>query len=387
MSVKRPVVVAIAGDAGGAAAVGPVIEILRKDAHVEVSALAYRHASAAWSPRNVAFDALDERIDEAGVESLLLASGAKALLMGTSMNGIDLERIFTRVGRRLRLASVAVLDMWSNYSARFGAVAGVGEDVPDRVAIMDERARQAMLLEGFQPEQLVVTGHPAFDDVIEARRKFGSADRKKVRDALQVSMTEQLVLFASQPLTLAWGEDVTAPGHPGYTERTALDAVLSSLDRLVPRLASSMTLVVRPHPREEAPEVPPGAHSYRVLVSRAGTPREAAMSADAVLGMCTILLVESALLGIPTVSVQPGLRTNDALPFVPGLARVYREDDIDAALDAALRTGVKLDGGLAATVSTREQSHPARADTWDPSSGTAARRVAEIVYQLLGAGR
>ena len=67
--------------------------------------------------------------------------------------------------------------------------------------------------------------------------------------------------------------------------------------------------------------------------------------------------------------------------------RRYREDDIDAALDAALRTGVKLDGGLAATVSTREQSHPARADTWDPSSGTAARRVAEIVYQLLGAGR
>jgi len=174
----RAVVVAVAGDAGGAAAVGPVIAHLRAGG-VEVIALAYRQAASAWGPRGIAFDQLDEQISEDEVDAMLHRHGARALLTGTSVNGVDLERMFTRVCNRSDVPSVAVLDMWSTYSARFGAVEGKGADVPSRIAVMDSRARDAMLGEGFSAAQVVVTGHPGFDDLLCAWDRFGARERSE----------------------------------------------------------------------------------------------------------------------------------------------------------------------------------------------------------------
>jgi predicted glycosyltransferase len=93
------------------------------------------------------------------------------------------------------------------------------------------------------------------------------------------------------------------------------------------------------------------------------------MSADVVLGMCTILLLESALLGIPTVSIQPGLRTPDALPMMPDLLRVYREEELDTVLRSA----------LAKPPSDRPTGVPPAA-----LRGHAAGKVSKLMYELLG---
>jgi hypothetical protein len=369
-------VVAVAGDAGGAAAVGPVIEALSRDARIEVVTFAYRHAAVAWAPRKIAFETLDEGVDETAVEAVLRRRRAVALLTATSVNGVDLERLFTRVARRLALPSVAVLDMWSSYSARFGATSGAGPDVPDRIAVMDARARDAMLKEGFVADQLVITGHPGFDDVVEARRAFTAADRRRVRALLGAGDEECLVVFASQALAEAWGADVSQDGHAGYTERTVLESLAHSLERVAPSFGRPVTLVVRPHPREATPIFAPTSRTYRLLLRREGTPREAAMAADAVLGMCSILLVESALLGIPTVSIQPGLRIPDALPVVPGLARVYRDQDLDTALRAAL-----------APRDEKPFSAPHPDEGAFAIEGRAAERVVTLIKGLLALSR
>jgi hypothetical protein len=260
--------------------------------------------------------------------------------------------------------------MWSSYSARFAAHEGRGDAVPTRIAVMDERARSEMLAEGFDPERLVVTGHPAFDDLVAFANGFDGSQRAAMREAMGMTPSERVVLFASQPLAATWGEDIAAPGHPGYTERTAFAAFVPALERTVRRIGTDVTVILRPHPRDDREQTIP-ATSLRVRMSREGRPREAMLAADVVVGMCSVLLVENALLGRPTVSFQPGLRTPDPLPgpLHPAAHSVYRVDALDAALEDAIARAETMRAG----------SKPSASSLLTPG---AADRVATLVRSL-----
>jgi hypothetical protein len=99
-------------------------------------------------------------------------------------------------------------------------------------------------------------------------------------------------------------------------ERDVLGAVVSALDEVSAADDLEISVAVRPHPRETLrQEDLPVAARCRVLLAREGEAWEAALAADLVVGITTILLVEAALLGCAVVSVQPdGDRERDPLP-------------------------------------------------------------------------
>jgi hypothetical protein len=373
--VSSPLVAVVCGDAGGAAAIAPVIDMLRSEGRVSVRPLAYRQAGECWTPRLFPFERLDDQLTIADARGLLGQPRAALLLWGTSVNGAMLEHTFLEAAREVGIPSLGLLDAWVNYVERFSAGARRLDCVPDRIAVMDESARMEMVREGFDPALLTVTGQPAFDSLNEWRTNFTDARRQDLRARWGVEERELAVLFASQPMHELYGHDGEDPRHFGYDERSVISVLVSTLDEIAAESNRSIVLILRPHPREDDGWLRAVRSArIRVAVSREGDARDAALAADVVTGMSSALLLEACYLHCLVVSVQPNLRRPDVLPTNrAGLSHpVYRAGDAKGILKALL-----LDEKAQAAARER-----LRALT---PVGGAASRVVELVYEMLGA--
>ena len=372
----QPVITLVCGDPGGANAVAPVIERLRGENRVRVQPLAYRQACASWSKRNLRFIELDETTSHDHIVSLLRNQDTALLITGTSFNDVNLENRFIACGREIGLPSLAVLDFWSNYALRFSDGKGSLLCIPDRIAVMDERARDEMLGEGFPASRLAITGQPAFDDLAPARSRFTPARRQEIREALGVGPGEQLVLFASQPFSVVYGTDTADRLYPGFTEQAILNALVLALDEISGEHQEPLVLLIRPHPREDATWLRSlSSRRIRVLVSKDYDPREVVMSADLVAGVNTALLVEACYLGCVTVSLQPGLRGRDPVPTNAwGVSQgVYSFEEIKSTVDEMLFDLVRREA-------VKSRLTRLKLD------GEATRRVVRLAYQMIGLG-
>jgi len=263
----------------------------------------------------LSFEELSEDTTTEHAASILRQSGATFLLTGTSANGVDLEKRFIVAARTLGIPSLVLMDFWSNYALRFAGENGVAFCLPDRIAVMDERARDEMIAAGFDSKCLVITGQPAFDDALSFRQQFTLARRASARAALNIAPDEQMILFASQPLTALRRENSVGFLDVGYTEQTVLDALVPALESIAQRTGQKITLLIRPHPRENASDLERWQSAIiRIIVSSEGEGREVALASDLVTGMTTVLLVEACLMGCVVVSLQPGLNSADTLP-------------------------------------------------------------------------
>lgn len=305
----------VAGDAGGARAVVPVVELLLSETGYRVQSFLYREAQNVWANRGLAFEQLDESTSTADAERILTKSQAQLLVTGTSYNGIDLEKKFITAARKLGVPSLAVLDFWSNYATRFSDEDGNLAHLPNRIAVMDATARDEMVAAGFDAAQLVITGQPALDDLNGYKENQTNERRAALRLALGVSERDSVVLFASQPLAAVFGESPEQPLYLGYTETIVFDALVKALESIAKRHDEQITLLIRPHPRENNQAFADrNSGSIRIINNAGGDSREMVLASDLVAGMTTMLLVEACFLGVPVVSLQPGSRTTDPLP-------------------------------------------------------------------------
>jgi hypothetical protein len=157
--------------------------------------------------------------------------------------------------------------------------------------------REDLLAIGLPPEKLVVTGSPAFDALLAAPL----AARRPTSD---------VVLFLSQPIAQMCGTDESNPKFLGFTEFTTMQAI-------APHIANAgLALEIRPHPRESRAALEACARSLpgRVSFSQATRLEQAIAGARLVIGMNTMALVEAALRGAPTLSVQIDRRGPDMCP-------------------------------------------------------------------------
>jgi hypothetical protein len=350
-----------------------VLATLLGDNRVRLRAVGYNQAPALWASRNIEHRVLtSENLGEALADSF--GDGAvKLVLAGTSANDMNWEKLFVARAREVGLPSLAVLDHWSNYRLRFADEEGRLRFVPDKIAIMDRRARKEMITEGFQAETLVVTGHPAFDDLRAWKCGFTEEKRQAIRAEAGVDSRGQLITFVSQPISTVCRTDESSPLYLGYDEREVLALVLNGLQRLQDGRAP-ITVAVRPHPREDPAWVRQVARGrVGLMLATQGHSRDWVLAADLVVGMDSVLLMEACYLGCLVLSVQPRLRTHDSLPTnASGHSKaVYDTASVLPAL------GVLLFDDEARKRMRR------RLDELRPS-GEAAREVAQLAYSMMG---
>ena len=366
-----PLVLAVCGDRGGANAVAPVLKALKAEGRVAVRALAYGAACAVWADCQLAFTPLDGAATEVRLDP------ATALLVtGTSSpNPLEYEKAFIAAARTQRIPSLAVLDFWSNYAQRFSDAQGRLVYAPDRIAVMDEWARDEMIACGIDGERIIVTGQPAFDDLGAVRTRFTSARRQALRTRWNIGESEWMVLFVSQPLSLLFGSDASNLLYPGFDERRVLRALVTALEQIASEAQRKLTLVILPHPREQVEALHIESRVIRTVVITEHPPRELALAADLVAGMTSTLLVEACYLGCVTCSLQPGLRWPDTFPTNRwGASRaVYRQEDIQSTVEQLL-----LDESSRAVLQDRLA-------TLTLDTG-ATRRVTQLIYQMIEGG-
>jgi hypothetical protein len=355
-------IICLAGDPGGARALSPVIAELRQRG-VDLHLLGYRQGSAILQEHGLPVTVCDEHLAQHAAQYLQNAQ-ADLLLTATSMNGQDFEKIFIQAASQCGLASLAVLDFWSNYRGRFTTRPPDGEldATPDQIAVMDARAVAEMVAQGFPPHQLVITGQPAYDELFQPVDV--PATRQRVRTALGIAAEDVLLIYASQPFTEMTAE--TGIPHVSYDEMECLRLLLDSL-----QATNSLKIWVRPHPRETAAKFHALADP-RLIISADFDRISAICAADGVTGMSSNFLLEAALLGLPVLSLQPRQQGTGPLPLVSlGLGEVIT----DSAAAPAAVTRWLTDCRQAERVHTLSNDSPFRPG--------AAARVADVVIDRM----
>jgi hypothetical protein len=336
---KPPLILVIAGDPGAANALAPVCLALQQRGDFRIRGLAYKQARTLWAKRGIAFDELDETISKEWIQHLLVTSKPALVLTGTSANGLDFEKVFVAVARLEQVPSLALLDHWMNYRIRFADENGTLAFLPDRIAIMDEQARAEMIAEGFPPEQLVVTGHPAFDELTPFRLSTTAETSAAVRAEFGVRPDELLLVFVSEPVEYFNGTSPSNPYYLGYTEHTILPPLVSALESIARRSSRKVALLIRPHPLQKSAEFNRYRGTYfRVLVSDRADGRAVVLASQVVIGMTSMLLMEACLLRCTVLSLQPNLCAADTLPSNRRgwSAAVYKEEDIEPVVERYL---------------------------------------------------
>ncbi len=311
MGNKR--ILAFAREAGGAAAIAPVIALLKsagadvavcsKDAGVQVF--------ERWGQRPIP---LAEGSGGAVTQIFAKAWGGAlpdcVFTSATSLPQLDMtEKHLWQWAGENDVPSVAVLDQWQNYGLRFSGTEKKDylKYLPDVCCVMDEIAKTGMERDGFPAERIAITGQPAFDAIAAEAKPLPPGEKAALLAQLGFQSDRPLVMFVGEPIRLDFNTTY------GYDECSTLRALLEILGERPVR----PNLLVKKHPANTDDDyVGCGTEEYhdRMNIRIVGTefpPRPLARAADVVVGMASILLTESILLERPTMSFQPDAQVLD----------------------------------------------------------------------------
>lgn len=259
-----------------------------------------------------------------------LLSGIRLLVVGTSENPACFGHRLTDTARSLGTPSLGVVDMEVNAARRFK---GLSEDplhhAPDFLAVTDKGSRDAFARLGFPADRIALCGHPHYDRVRLCRADFEAQDREALRrslfpDAPQgrpkwmflaegVDQLDPSVSFRTNDYTLH------GRGDTDFRAAIVLEEILDAAAGLSPR----PWIVLRLHPKNRLEEFDVCLAEVDA-VSSGGDPLPMVWAADLVIGMTTMLLLETYLLGRPHVAVLPrasekswlATLANGSTPFV-----------------------------------------------------------------------
>lgn len=308
-----------AHDTGGANMLAPVIALARRRGH-DVSLLAAGPALTLW--RGLGALLTEAPSAAADLHRELGSLDPDLVATGTSLV-VGLERAAWAAARRQGIPSVAAVDSWVNFRRR--CVTGDGREVqPDVFCVIDDWCEAQIAAEGWCRAHLYVTGQPHLESLV---RRLTPIRAQRTPNRVP------LVVFFSEPLR----EDHAGARNCSYDEFAVAAALLTALADSGP-----LRLVIQPHPREDpAPwrewleaQIVPNS----VAVNIGGNTETLLLEAHAIAGMATMALIEAALLGIPTVALQPG-RTRSPNPRIdcwPGIELVTEQCAIGPAVHRLL---------------------------------------------------
>lgn len=364
---------------------------MEEEEKVEVTTIGHLYSEKIFDNNDIHYRTIsDYGLNDVSVKNfgkILQEENPALVLTGTSVqdekNKYIIEQTSTLAGKRKRIPTLSVLDFWGNYSRRFNDLYSGGnfdlknqrgkhEFLPDKIAIMDKLAEEAMLKEGFPEEILEITGNPYFDDLIELKNNFTERDKNKVRTDLGLDTDSYLVLFASQPIEYHFGKDESNPNYLGYTEKTALKDLLDNLTKLPD--SGDTNLIVKVHPRENKKDLEEIVAKYElpVVVDKKYSTRPTLLVSDIVISPSSTVLVESTYLDKPSISLQPGLKKEDFLitNSLGVTVPVYKHGEIGVILEKLLS-----DANYAAELYQKRKDFGI--------DGKATERVTNLIYEML----
>jgi hypothetical protein len=292
-----------------------------------------------------------DRLKPDSVAGFLKLVSPDVVITGTSADDFT-EKYLWQAAEKLGIPSLAILDQWTNYGIRFSpyVVADIRKYeqsrahpyLPTRIVAMDDHARAEMVAEGLPRERIVICGQPYFETLFAAS---GDSDASlSFCEAHAITRDDYVVVFASEPIRLTYS---TSGEHWGYTESSIFSSLVHVLEAVVGNAGNRrIVLVIRPHPKESRDglcDIVRHSGGIFWLIDTASTPWALMNRADLVCGMSSMFLIESVILGKPTLSILIGLNREN--PFIldrRGIMRsILTESDLHEQLHRIIVDGVR----------------------------------------------
>ncbi len=316
MARKLPKILVAVQDPGAANVTAPVATRLMSDGKVVLSVLCLKFARDAFRRFRVPFKELHDfglrQASPAAAELILAMEAPDMLLVGTNEEIQSLERWLTVTAKARGIPVISLLDYWCNYTQRF---CGESPDerflyLPDLIFIMDERAKDDMLAEGFPPERLFVAGHPYLEGYVAQTRVLPERERTRFRKSLGLPEESCLITFASETFGWTYDSSYRFPLVSGSRERTTivLEHVLRVLSEIVQETGLKIFLLNKLHPKNRPDQfswiedlaLPFPVRSVKRLDNCA-----LIQSSRLVVGMTSMFLLEASALGVLTLPIVP----------------------------------------------------------------------------------
>lgn len=229
-----------------------------------------------------------EDITTFSVRELLQDKKIFAALLSTSISS-RLEREFLKELLAHSIPCAQLVDYWSNYKQRFN-FAGIVL-YPDKIFTLDANAKNEMADEGIPEGCIEVVGQP-----------FLEMQRKILVKWNESKAQNNTLLLITQPVSKYYLNEL------GYSEFSFLETAFHAWKKLN-RDWAGLTVVVHPaEPIEKYQEIA-GEYSSEICVQKGRHPEFHNFAR--VLGMFSLLMMQSTLAEVPTASLQPGATGED----------------------------------------------------------------------------
>jgi hypothetical protein len=251
----------------------------------------------------------------------ILETVRPALVVAT--NAPRAEQAAIEAAGQLGIPSVCLVDLFAVDEKRWIARPGYAQ----RVCVLNEAVRRMFMAQGRQADEIVVTGNPAFDGLLEGAHREAVAGVRARLDLRE----RKLLLYAPSPEPLH---------HPVREQAGDPQLPQKVLDELAAWVAGrdDTVLAVRPHPSQAGQLRLPESDQLRLTGQ--DWPLEPLLHAsDAVCVTVSTVGLQAWRIGKPVVQV-PGSMFDAGAPFAQmGMARRAAMGAIGPALEQALAAG------------------------------------------------
>lgn len=384
--MKMTKILATSFDQGGINSISPVIRRL-SSIGIDVVTIGQGKGERSFKKQKISYKTLNSyglnEVNLDSMEKILKQEKPNIVLTGTgapreNYGPIIMDQAATLAARLKGIPSISVLDMWVSYIERFSGLNNTQrlKFLPNKIAIMDEVAKKAMIKEGIPKELLVVTGNPYFDGHKEIRKRFRiPEDKERIHKDLGIPKGNYVILFVSQPIKANH-----PPNEFGYNEEIVLRELLEASKNLKDKLPS-FTILVKGHPDKGKENLEPIIAEYKddlsIILNKDYDIKLVILASDVLVTMVSTAAVDAAYLSstIPIISLQPGLIGKDQLITNSlGLSHgVYKKGELQ-------KTGILKDILLN---KPSEEMTRKRLAFMEANDGKATERVTELVLSMI----
>ncbi len=298
-------------------------------------------------------------IEKDDAKSLLREVNPRCVFIGTAENPETLGLHLIDSARQSGIPSVAFIDALMSAAYRFcGTTTNPLAHAPDRLLVPDGKTLETFVSLGYPRDRIVVCGHPQYDQTraLAARwEQEGGPSVLRQRLFADVAPGRKILTFVSEGALryeLLPKHTMNDYGFTGRgTDKGRTKIILEEVLDAGAGLDDKPYIVFRVHPIESVVDYA----EYQTEVdcfSSGGSPLELVYASDLTVGMTSMLLLEAALLGRPTLAVLALASEAELLPSVrSGLTpHVMDRAGLRKLLPDLLRAGVALDRNMDRTL-------------------------------------
>jgi CDP-glycerol glycerophosphotransferase (TagB/SpsB family) len=233
----------------------------------------------------------------------------------------------------LKIPSVSFIDHWVNFKVRF--VINDKTIFPDRVWVLDEKARQAAIAEGLPAEKLVIRENPQNRYLAKYWRAEFLGHSYLHQLGIDTTPETKVVLYAPDPVSLRYQKN-----EMGFDEVSALKLLMEALSEIAENY--TLLLIIKPHPLQREDKLQdminhlPG-NKVRCEIIKKAKNAELINCADVVVGFYSNFLLEAQQLNKPVIRYFPGPQSIDPLGHLRGKLPVVHGNSPFSSLHTYLK--------------------------------------------------